>query len=83
MNSIIKKENNNQTFEDIKHIDEFGTEFWYARELQKVLDYYEWRKFENVISKAKKACKNTGISDLVRLASADKMGQIGSGAKRI
>lgn len=83
MNSIIKKENNNQTFEDIKHIDEFGTEFWYARELQKVLDYYEWRKFENVISKAKKACKNTGISDIEHFVGADKMVQIGSGAKRI
>ena len=33
-----------QNFEDIKHIDEFGEEFWYARELQKVLDYKEWRK---------------------------------------
>lgn len=83
MNSIMKKENNNQTFEDIKHIDEFGTEFWYARELQKVLDYYEWRKFENVISKAKKACKNTGISDIEHFVGADKMVQIGSGAKRI
>ena len=29
----------NQSFEDIKHIDENGIEFWYARELQKVLDY--------------------------------------------
>lgn len=83
MNSIIKKENNNQTFEDIKHIDEFGTEFWYARELQKVLDYSDWRKFENVISKAKKACKNTGISDIEHFVGADKMVQIGSGAKRI
>lgn len=35
----------NQSFENIKHIDENGTEFWYARELQKVLDYKEWRKF--------------------------------------
>ena len=45
---------NNQTFEDIKHIDENGNEYWYARELQEVLDYKEWRKFENVINKAKR-----------------------------
>ena len=51
----------NQSFEDIKHIDENGIEFWYARELQKVLDYKEWRKFENVIQKAIMACKNTGF----------------------
>ena len=51
----------NQSFEDIKHIDENGIEFWYARELQKVLDYKEWRKFENVIYKAKIACNNSNI----------------------
>ena len=50
------------TFENIKHIDEFGVEFWYARELQKVLDYKEWRKFENVIKKAIKSCENSNIS---------------------
>jgi len=47
----------NRNFEDIKHIDENGVEFWYARELQLALNYKEWRKFENVISKAKKSCK--------------------------
>ena len=40
MNDLDKKENyTNQTFEDIKHIDENGIEFWYARELQSVLNY--------------------------------------------
>ena len=75
-------ENNNKTFEDIKHIDEFGKEFWYARELQNVLDYKEWRKFENVISKAKKACNNSNISTSDQFVSVDKLVQIGSGAKR-
>ena len=43
VNEIDK--NYNKTFEDIKHIDENGIEFWYARELQLVLNYKEWRKF--------------------------------------
>ena len=51
---------NENTFESIKRIDEFGKEYWYARELQKVLDYKEWRKFENVINKAKESCENSG-----------------------
>ena len=72
----------NQSFEDSKHIDEKGIEFWYARELQKVLDYKEWRKFENVIQKAIMACKNTGISEVDHFVGADKMVQIGSGAER-
>lgn len=57
---ITNKEN--QTFDDIKHIDENGNEFWYARELQKVLEYNKWENFEKVILKAKIACENTGIS---------------------
>ena len=45
----------NSNFEDIKHIDENGIEYWYARELQIVLDYKEWRKFENVIKKSERS----------------------------
>ena len=55
-----KKEN--QTFEEIKHIDENGVEYWYARELQKILEYNKWENFEKVVEKAKITCKNTGIS---------------------
>lgn len=49
-----------QTFEDIKHINDDGIEFWYARELQSVLEYTQWRNFESVIDKAKIACINSG-----------------------
>ena len=80
MNEI--KEYNNKTFEYIKHIDENKTEFWYARELQDVLDYKEWRKFENVISKAKEACMNSEINASDHFVGVDKMVNIGSGAKR-
>ena len=69
-------------FENIKHIDEDGIEYWYARELQIVLNYKEWRKFENVINKAKEACKNTDISVFDHFVDVDKMVQIGSGAER-
>ena len=52
---LLKKiDKNNKSFEDIKHIDANGIEFWYARELQIVLDYKEWRKFEGVIKKRNK-----------------------------
>jgi len=44
-------------FEDIKHYTEDGAEFWYARELQAVLEYKEWRNFVKVIYKAKDACQ--------------------------
>jgi len=71
---LDEKENyNNRTFEDIKHVDENGIEYWNARELQLVLDYKEWRKFEGVIKKAKEACKNAGISEVEHFVGADKL----------
>ncbi len=83
MNKLEKEENyNNQTFEDIKRIDENGIEYWYARELQIVLSYKEWRKFEGVIQKAKESCKNSGISAFEHFVDVDKKVQIGSGAER-
>jgi len=83
MRELDKNENyTNQTFEDIKHIDENEIEFWYARELQSVLNYKEWRKFENVINKAKESCKNSEVSVFDHFVDVDKMVQIGSGAER-
>ena len=84
MNKLeIKEEYSNQTFEDIKHVDEFGNEYWYARELQVVLDYTEWRKFENVINKAIESCKNVGISEVDHFVGADKIVKAGATTKNI
>ena len=58
----MNKNYNNQTFEEIKHIDENGTEFWYARELMNVLGYAKWQNFKKIIDKAMIACKNSQIS---------------------
>ena len=59
-------------FESIKHLNENGVEYWYARELQNVLNYKEWRKFANVINKAKEACENSGISVFEHFVDIDK-----------
>ena len=80
MNEI--KEYNEKVFEDIKHIDENGNGYWLARELQKVLEYMQWRRFENVINKAKLACKNSNIKVNDHFANVGKMVDIGSNTKR-
>ena len=72
----------NKRFEDIKHIDENGLEYWNARELQIVLDYKEWRKFENVINKAKDACEGSNISTLDHFVGADKTIKMPKGAEK-
>lgn len=48
-----------ESFEEIKQIDENGSEFWFARDLQKVLDYSKWENFSKVIDRAMLACKNS------------------------
>ena len=56
MNNIIKT---NKLFENIKHIDENGIEFWYARELMHILEYAKWQNFKRIIEKAMIACQNS------------------------
>ena len=78
MNNLIS----NDIFESIKHIDENGCEYWFARELQKALKYAQWRRFEEVINKAITACENSNFNALDHFADAGKMVPIGSKAKR-
>ena len=70
------------TFESIKNIDEFGNEYWFARELQKVLEYKEWRNFHKVINNAKEACQNSNYVVLDHFVEFNKMVEIGSNTKR-
>ena len=72
----------NKLFEDIKHMDENGVEFWYARELMPILQYSNWQNFEKIIQKAKIACENSDIAVIDHFTDANKMVQIGSGAYR-
>lgn len=72
-----------QTFEDIKHIDEDGQEFWYARELQRVLEYAQWRYMKEAVERARLACENSGLNPDNHFAEVRKMVPIGSGAERV
>lgn len=81
MESITYKYSN-KTFEDIKRIDEYGNEFWYARELQKVLEYKEWRNFKVVIDKAIMSCKNSEFNVFNHFVEVNKMIELGKIAKR-
>ena len=69
-------------FESIKHINEYGQEFWYARELQKALSYKRWDKFLNIVDKAKKSCAGSGYDVSDHFSHVGKMVNIGSSATR-
>ena len=70
----------NKTFEKIKHIDENGVEYWYARELMIALDYTKWGNFKGVIIKSIQSCENSNISMVDHFAEAGKTVAMPSGA---
>jgi len=69
-------------FENIKHIDEEGKEYWEARELQIVLNYKRWDKFSKVINDAKIACGKSGFIICDHISQMGRMVNIGSKATR-
>lgn len=79
-NELIKSLTND--FEDHSQTTENGIEFWFARDIQHLLGYSEWRNFNKVILKAKTSCEASGnlISD--HFVDVNKMVTIGSGTDR-
>ena len=73
---------NETIFGSIKHIDDDGNEYWYARELQRVLEYKRWDKFYNVIESAQVACSISNYNVLDHFSQVGKMVDIGSNTSR-
>lgn len=73
------KKYNETVFENIKHIDEYGNEYWLARELQNVLEYKRWDKFCNVINNAKKACDNSNYKVFEHFSQVGKTSKMPNG----
>ena len=76
-------ETNNIIFENIKHVDEYGNEYWYARELQKVLEYKDWRNFHKVIDKAIISANNSISNREDWVVEIDKPIKTGKGKEEI
>ena len=71
----------NKTFEESAYAQN-GVEYWMARDLQRLLDYDEWRNFLKVIDKAKLACSNSGQNVSDHFVDVNKMVKLGSGSER-
>lgn len=79
MNNISE---DNNFFENIKHVDENGVEYWYARELMPILQYSNWQNFEKIIDKAKKSCQNSDISVFEHFTDVSKTIKMPKGAEK-
>ena len=69
-------------FEGLKKVNDYNAEYWSARDLQPLLGYSQWRRFENAIKKAITSCEQSGNDPHHHFASAGKMVGIGSAASR-
>ena len=76
------KECTEKIFEDIKHIDEYGNEYWHARELQVALEYKRWDNFHKVIKQAMISCKNSDVDICGQFLEAGKLSINVNGGKR-
>lgn len=72
----------NNAFENAKHIDETGNEYWSARTLQQILEYSEWRNFQRAIDKAITACETSGNDKNHHFVETNKMIALGKGGQR-
>lgn len=80
---IIENKYSNNSFENIKHIDDYGNEYWYARELQKVLEYKDWRNFQKVIDKAVLSANNSVSNEEDWVVEVNKPIKTGKGKEEI
>lgn len=70
------------SFEDMKKLNGHGAEFWSARDLQPLLGYSQWRRFEDAIKRAMISCGQSGNISENHFAGAGKMVELGSGSNR-
>ncbi len=72
-----------KSFEDLKKINEYGAEYWSAREIQPLLGYTQWRRFEDAVKRAITSCKSSGNEPTHHFANAGKPIAGGKGAVQL
>ena len=70
------------SFEDLKQVNDHNAEYWSARDLQPLLGYSQWRRFEDAVKRAQMSCEQSGNDPAYHFAGAGKMVELGSGSAR-
>jgi len=71
-----------KSFEEMKEVNEYGAEYWSARDVQPLLGYDQWRNFDRAVRKAKTSCEQSGNDCDHHFAGVNKMIEIGKGGVR-
>ena len=71
-----------ETFESFKQSNDYGAEYWSARDLQPLLGYSQWRRFEDAVKRAITSCEQSGNNPDHHFAGAGKMIELGKGGLR-
>ncbi len=71
-----------ERFEDLRQTNDYGAQYWSARDLQPMLGYSQWRRFEDAVKRAMTSCDTSGNDSKNHFAGIGKMVDLGSGSKR-
>jgi DNA-damage-inducible protein D len=76
---ILVSHNNRLSFEALERTNIHGAEYWSARDLQPLLGYSQWRRFEDAIKRAMTSCEQSGNPISNHFAGAGKMVKVDKG----
>ena len=82
MGNEITPDPDRRSFEERRQINQHGAEYWSARDLQPLLGYSQWRRFEEAVQRAITSCQQSGTDPAYHFAGAGKMVALGSGSER-
>ncbi|MBS0653290.1 MAG: DNA damage-inducible protein D [Verrucomicrobia bacterium] len=71
------------SFESLKRLNDHGVEYWSARDLQPLLGYAKWQRFENALKKAIESCKMSGNNPDHHFTGSGKQIEFGKGATQM
>jgi len=71
-----------QSFENLRQVNDHEAEYWSARDLQPLLGYSQWRRFEDAVKRAQTSCEQSGNDPAYHFAGAGKMIELGKGGQR-
>ena len=83
MDNEITPDPDRRSFEERRQVNQHGAEYWSARDLQPLLGYSQWRRFEDVVQRAVTSCQQSNSEPTYHFADAGKMVTLGSGSEGV